>query len=144
MKHLLLVFRLRLFPGNRVASLRIDSIQRDNVMVSQGRNRTHEHCFQSLTLANLSRYVSSHPLVRRASHELERLAHTIFREDVQERRLTELHGQSLLERSVKDRVSGRVDEVRQQDGVLFGQGTRATVANENDRTYNGNHRERGN
>src|SRR6266540_3703223 len=138
MKHLLLVFSFRLFARNRVASLRVDRFQRDHVVVSQARNRTHEHGLQSLTLADLTPNLSGHALIWRAPHESERTAHTVFGKNIQKRRLTELHSQRLLERSIKDRVSGRVDEIRQEDRVLFGQGTRAAKLKEENRRSNGN------
>ena len=46
----------------------------------------------------------------------------LFRQEIQKRRLFEVHCKRLLEGAVKNRVAGHVDEVREQHGILLGQG----------------------
>jgi hypothetical protein len=46
--------------------------------------------------------------------------------------LPELHGQGAFERAIEHRVSGRIDEIRQQDRVLFVQGAHLADINGDD------------
>ena len=60
-------------------------------------------------------------LVGRAAHQVKRLPHLAIGQNVEERRLSKLHRQRLLQRIVKDGIARRVVKVGQHDGVLLGQ-----------------------
>ena len=71
--------------------------------------------------ADFSGYVVGDAFVGGLAHESQGLANSRFRNDVQVRRLLQLHGQRLFERAVEDRVAGGIDEVGEQDAVFLGE-----------------------
>src|SRR6266852_4264889 len=89
---------------------------------SQPGNGTRDQRFNSFTLANLARELVREPLIGRSPHELQRLSNAFFRSDVKKRRLLQLYGQRLLERSIKNRITGGIDEIGEKYGVLFREG----------------------
>ena len=55
------------------------------------------------------------------------LSDTVVRHEAEERRLLELHRESLSERTVEHRVAGRVGELGEYDGVLVGERRRTAA-----------------
>ena len=61
-------------------------------------------------------------VLRRFAKVLHALAQMLLADDIEQRRLLELNGESLVERGVEDRVTGVIDEIRQDDRVLHRHG----------------------
>ena len=120
-QHLLFAFRFRLLPIQYVAGAGIDGIDCNDVVAAERCNRANQHGFQTLPLADFPRYVARHAGFRRTIHQAQRLLDTFIRENIQEGRLFELHGERLLERTIKHRIAGSVDEIRDQDCIFLSQ-----------------------
>jgi hypothetical protein len=104
-----------------LAALAVDGLQADNVMASEAGDRTGEHGLDVFALANFQSPALGHAFVRRQAHIRKRFAYLLVRHQVQKRRLLQLYDESLLHGAVKNWFTGGVDEIRQQDGVLFRQ-----------------------
>ncbi len=88
-------------------------------MTAERCNRSGQHRFDSLPLADLSTNVSCDPIVGRAAHETQCFAHTIVRKQVQKRSLTKMNGERLLERAVENRLTGCVDKISDQNRIAI-------------------------
>ena len=64
-------------------------------------------------------HVFGQSFILRPSHKFQSFANARFRRDVEIWGLLELHRQSLLQSSVKNRIAGRIHEVSEQDGIFF-------------------------
>src|SRR5713226_7787270 len=87
-------------------------------MSPQAGDRSEQHRFDALALANLARHLARDSLVRFALHEAKCFAYSIFGENIEEWRLAKVDRQRLFERSIKNRVAGSVHKISQQDSVL--------------------------
>src|SRR4030095_11997036 len=89
----------------------------DEVTANRG-NRADEQRLQPLALADLPSHVARDALVNRASHHAKRFPGRLFRKQIEEGRLPKTAHQGLLERAaVELGLAGRVDEVREENGV---------------------------
>ena len=88
-------------------------------MTAESRNRSGQHRFDSLPLTDLSTDVARDSIVRRAAHEAQCFADTVFGKQVQERSLTEMNGERLFECAVEDRLTGCVDEISDQNRIAI-------------------------
>jgi hypothetical protein len=134
LEHLLLAVGLGLFARQHVAVLRIHRGNRNDVMRAQAADGAGEHGLGAFAQADFARNVVSNAFLRRPAHEAQRLANARFRQQVQVRRLLQLHRQCLLQRSVKYGVAGGVDEVGENHGVLFRERVRAPGALKEEQT----------
>src|SRR6202022_3997455 len=66
-------------------------------------------------------YIAGHTLVRCTAHQMQRFLHLAVGENIEKRRLSELHSPSLLQGPVKYRIAARVVEVGQHNGVFLAQ-----------------------
>src|SRR5580704_4947133 len=112
--HQLLLARAR---GNLL--LTVQRGQRKNVMIAETGDGAGEHRLDPLTLAKFAGDVVSQALAGRLAHEAEAFANFGVWDDVQVRRLLELHGQSLLQRTVEDRIARGVDEIGEENAVFL-------------------------
>ena len=98
----------------------VHRIQRDHVLAAQIGDRTVQHGLDADPLADFASHVAGDALIRRPSHELQSLPHFLLGEDIQIRRLLQIHRQRFLERAVKNRVRRGIHKIGDQDGVSLG------------------------
>jgi hypothetical protein len=96
-------------------------VERYDVLASERRNRTAQHRLDVLALANFARHAARDPLVGCAPHELQCFADGLIGDDIQIRRLLELHCKRLLQSPVEHWVARGVDKIREQNGISRGQ-----------------------
>ena len=77
--------------------------------------------------AHTLRNVGSQPRIRRLVHQRQRFPDALLRHQAEERRLLELHRESLSQRVVEHRIAGRVGEIGEHDRVLVGQRRRTAA-----------------
>src|SRR5262249_49801073 len=118
LQYLLLALGLLLVARQHVARPPIDRLEQDHIIAAKRSNPAGDERLQSLALAYFAPDLNCHPVIFRPPHQPQRLTHPNVGKQMQKGRLTELHRESLLERSVKDWIPGRVDEVGEQDRVL--------------------------
>ena len=116
-QHLLLAVDLRLLARQRLAGAAADRVERRHVARADHAELALEHRLGAGALAHLARERVRQPLVGRARHHAQRVAHAVLGHDREERRLAELHRERLAQRQVEDRVAGVVGEVREQHEV---------------------------
>src|SRR5262249_57997807 len=108
----------------------------NQIMTAERSDRSPEHRFQSLSLANLARNGIGDPLVGRPVHKLKRAANALWWKEVNEWRLLQRELHSLLQRVVEYGIARLVVEVGEQNHVAFAQGGRSMSRKER----GGNHR----
>jgi len=117
LEHALGAFGLALLAGERGSRGAIDGLEDQNVQRAQSRDRAVDHRLGAEPLADLAGEVGGQALVRRPSHERQRLADAVVRDDVEERRLAELYRERVRQRRVEHRLGGLVLEAGEQDLV---------------------------
>ena len=127
-QHLLFAVGAGLHFGERVAARGIDRIERHHVLGSHLADRSHQQRFHAGALGDFASDGSSDALVRGLAHQGQGLAGFFVGDHVQEGRLLKINGQCLLERPVEDSVPGGVDEIGEENRVLFCDGLRARRA----------------
>src|SRR5215212_1362883 len=113
-------------------------------MTAKTGDGTNQHCLDVLSLTDLPAHIASDAIVRRPAHEAQCFAYSLLRKQVQERRLSEMHREGLLESAVKDRLAGRVDEVSNKDRVTLGKRMRLAVVEVECRSGCDQHEQRNN
>ena len=88
-------------------------------MLAQGGDGAGHHGVDALAEADFAADVGSEAFVGIASHEFQGLANARFGNEIEVRRLLELHGEGLLQGAVEDGIAGGVHEVSEQQGVFF-------------------------
>ena len=73
------------------------------------------------------RNVGSQSRIRRLVHQRQRSSDAFVGDEAEERRLLELHRESLSQRIVEHRIAGRVGELGEHDRVLVGQRRRTAA-----------------
>ena len=96
-------------------SLRVDRFEADHVVTPQARNRAGQHRLQPLALTDFAADFRRHAFIGRAIHQAQRPTHAVVREQIQKRRLPQIHRQRFFERTVKDRIACLVVEIGEQD-----------------------------
>src|ERR1019366_6047866 len=108
-----------LLLGEDVAGVAVDGFETDDVLRAKAGDGPLEQGFGSGAETDFAGNVGGDFVARLAAHELHGFADAVVREDVEEWRLSEVDGQSLLERIIEDGLSGFVVKVGQDDGVFF-------------------------
>src|SRR5258708_34773230 len=88
------------------------------MLVSETGNRAIQDGGACGSLADFPSELRSKPRIRRLAHQTERLLDSLVRDEAEERRLLELHGQPLAKRPVEHGVARRVDEIGEDNRVL--------------------------
>ena len=114
--------RLNLFTSQRIAAGGIHRLQSDYKLIPQIRDRAGKHRPDAVALADFAPDFTGDALVRRPSHELQRLLRFSFRKNIQVRGLLEIDCQRFFQRSIKDRIGSGVHEIGDQNRVLLGHG----------------------
>ena len=91
------------------------------VLTAQRRNRSLEHRRAAGPHAHALRDVGSQSRIRRLVHQRQRSSDAFVGDEAEERRLLELHRESLSQRVVEHRIAGRVGELGEHDRVLVGE-----------------------
>ena len=97
-----------LFGGDGIAGLAVNGLQLDDVMGAEAGDGTGHHGLDVFALTDFAADFRSNALVGRAAHVLQGLLNLGFRHDVEEGRLFELSGESLLESAVEDGIASGV------------------------------------
>ena len=103
--------------ANDLPVTQFDSLDSQKVLRTNLGYRAVENGCAAGTLAYLPRKVRSQLRIWSLIHHLEGLLDLFVRDNAQEGRLFQLHGQPLPERSIEDRVASRVREISKNDGV---------------------------
>lgn len=96
-----LVLGSDLFPRQGVTCAAIHGIQTYNVCVLEFRNRAINYGGACRALAQVARDGRRQSFVGSAAHQFQSVVNFFIRQDAEERRLRQLHGQALLECVVK-------------------------------------------
>jgi hypothetical protein len=139
----LAVVGLLLRRGDGVARRGIQRTKRQDVFGAQTGDGSDEQCLDPAPLTDFARDLLRQGIVGRASHEPERLPDSILRNDVEIRRLLEIDGQRLPQRTVERRFARRVDEIREQDLVAVAKRGRPLLRDEHRRRNQRHDYERG-
>src|SRR5208283_2324443 len=99
----------------------IHGAQLQDILFAQTGNGAVERSDAPGALAEVSRNGGCKALVGRLVHESKSLLDALFRDEVQEWRLFELHRQTLPQRFVKHRITGPISKIGENNGVLLGQ-----------------------
>ena len=118
---LLFACRLRLLVGEDVASGAVLRAQAEDVLTAERRDRSFQDGGAARSRADALRQVGSQSRVRRLIHQRQRSSDALLGDEAEERRLLQLHRQSLSQRIVEHRIAGRVGELGEHDRVLVGQ-----------------------
>jgi hypothetical protein len=94
-------------------------------MAANLRNRAVKDGGTGGTHPDLPRYLRRKPCIAGLPHHFECLLDAILGNQAQERRLIELHGQTLAQRAVENGIPRRVGEVGEDNSVFFGELWRA-------------------
>ena len=129
-QHGVLGLRLHLRLLDRVAGAAVRRVERDHVALSELRDRPADHRLARGPLTDVPRDIARQPLVGPAAHQPQRPLHALLRHDAQIRRLPQLDVERLLERVVEHGLAGRVHEIRNHDGIAFGERARAPGVDE--------------
>ena len=113
--------RLRLLVGENVAGGAVRRAQSEDVLTAEARDRSFQHGGAPCPDAHALRNVGSQSRIRRLVHQWQRSSDALLRDQAEERRLLELHRESLPQRFVEHRIAGRVGELGEHDRVLVGQ-----------------------
>src|SRR5256884_646212 len=108
-----------------LAGIAVHRLQSNHVLSAEAGDGARQHGLAAAANANLSRHLRREPVPWSASHQLQGLAHHLVRQEVEERRLGKLCGETLLQGVVEHRIPRHVSEVCQDDGVFFGEWARA-------------------
>ena len=95
--------------------------QSNDILASEVCNRAFQDGEASCPFTDFPSEPWSHLRIRRLTHQAKRLADALFGDQAEKRRLFELDRQALVKGSVENRVSGLIDEIRQDDGVTVGE-----------------------
>src|SRR5262249_13984737 len=118
-QHLLLGSGLALFPGDGLAARAILRLQCNQIMTAERSDRSPEHRFQSLPLADLARNGTADPLVGRPVHKLKRAGTALGWKEVDEWRMHDRELPSLLQCVVEYGIARLVVEVGEKNPVAF-------------------------
>src|SRR5258708_27508764 len=88
------------------------------MLVSETGNRAIQDGGACGSLADFPSELRSKPRIRRLAHQPERILDTLVRDEAEERRLLELHGQPLAKRPVKHGVPRLVYKIGEDNRVL--------------------------
>src|SRR5439155_12373267 len=83
--------------GKYLPGIAVHRLQSDYVLAAEAGDGAGQHGLAVAAHANLSRHFLSEPLPGSASHQIQGLAHPLVRQQVEERGLGKLHGETLLE-----------------------------------------------
>ena len=108
---------LRFGARERVPVLAVHGLEADQVVAAHRADGAGQHRFAVRPHADFARHILSHAVVDILIHQLERGIHFFSGKHVQERRLLELNRESLLQRVVKNRVSGAVGKIGEDNAV---------------------------
>jgi hypothetical protein len=95
--------------------------QAQHILTSQACDGAFQNRGAGGSLADLLRDFRSQPRIFRLPHQRQRLLDLLVRDQVEELRLLQLHGQSLAQRAVKNGVARRVAEIGKHNRVLVGE-----------------------
>jgi hypothetical protein len=93
-------------------------VQRENEGFAEGGDAPGEDCLDPFPFADFPGNLWGDGLVLLAAEELKTLAKVLLADDVEHRRLGKLYPKRLVQSGVKNRISGLVDEVGDDDAVL--------------------------
>src|SRR5580658_7897146 len=115
---MLLVWRGGFFAGNVIAVGGVLGIEGNDIGLAQWSDGADEDSLAALPLADLAGNLRGNGLVLLAAEELQTLPKVLLADDVEHRRLAQLHPQGLVQGGVKNRVAGFVDKVGDNDAVF--------------------------
>src|SRR5258707_14812346 len=121
---MILVARLSFRAHQRFPAYAVDRLEGQKVRRADLRYRTVEDSGAPSPLAEFPRNLRCYLHIRLLAHHLQGLLDLLVRDNAQEGRLLQLYGKPLPQRAVKYRVSGRVREVGQDDGVFVRESVR--------------------
>ena len=107
--------------GEGFSAATVHRFETQDILAPKSCNRAVEHSRTPCPLTNLSGNVQRESHIRRLTHKPKRLLDALVRNETEERRLFELHGQPLPESPVEYRVARCVREIGQDNGVLLSQ-----------------------
>ena len=113
--------RLRLLVGEDVAGRAVLRAQAEDVLTAERRDRSFQDGGAAGPDAHALRDVGGQSCIRRLVHQRQRSADAFVGDEAEERRLLQLHRESLSQRLVEHRIAGRVGELGEHDRVLVGQ-----------------------
>ena len=119
--------RLGLLVGEDVARRAVLRAQAEDVLTAERRDRSFQDGGAGGPDAHAPRNVGSQSRIRRLVHQRQRSPDAFVGDEAEERRLLELHRESLSERLVEHRVARRVGELGEHDRVLVGERRRTAA-----------------
>ncbi len=121
LEHLFAALGVGLLLHQDVPLATLHGRQRQHVQLTERRDRAVDDRGRAKALAHFEGDRSRQSLVARVIAEAQGLDDPFVREDVEERRLAQLHRERLAQRAVEHGVTGPVGELAQDDRVLLGQ-----------------------
>ena len=113
--------RLRLLVGEDVAGRAVLRAQSEDVLTAEARDRAFQDGGARGPHADVLRDLGSQPRIRRLVHQTQRSSDPFVGDEAEERRLLQLHRQSLPQRLVEHRIACLVGEIGEDDRVLVGE-----------------------
>jgi Flp pilus assembly protein CpaB len=97
--------------AQRVAGAATDRVNTDKVLVAQTGNRSHQKRLAAGSNAEFPRNIPRNAFIRSPAHQAKCFLDLAVGENIEKRRLSELHGERLLQSIIKDGIAGLIVEV---------------------------------